>query len=283
MKIMPSVIVEAIDAMFAHTREGTKNPYATLNHGHAQQLRAVSDLIRSVPDEMIRLPGRQLATLTRATSMIEAALSLWSSGNGHSHSTQDIDGKDPVTVIREILVACPDEYPSTVADEIAFVDDPQLRRSLAQDVAEANRALDNAYWKSATVMAGAAIEGLLHWRLKQDEVSAKAAAAEAVVTGRLTEKPPGAIDRWALGAFIAAAAQMGIITPLTVKAAELAQDFRNLIHPGRAARFAQECNRSTALSAVAALERVIQELAAEVGDEGRGGPGGRLREGPHSV
>lgn len=40
----------------------------------------------------------------------------------------------------------------------------------------------------------------------------------------------------------------------------LAKDFRNLIHPGAAQRLAQNCDRATALSAVAAVEHVVRDI-----------------------
>ena len=40
----------------------------------------------------------------------------------------------------------------------------------------------------------------------------------------------------------------------------LAKDFRNLIHPGRAQRQGQTCDRATALSAVAAVEHIVRCL-----------------------
>ena len=52
----------------------------------------------------------------------------------------------------------------------------------------------------------------------------------------------------------------GLISPDTCNAARLARNFRNLIHPGRAARLAQVCDRATAYSAVGALEHVIRDL-----------------------
>ena len=44
------------------------------------------------------------------------------------------------------------------------------------------------------------------------------------------------------------------------------QSFRNLIHPGRAARLAQTCDRATALSAIGALEHVVRgfEILGEI-------------------
>ena len=71
------------------------------------------------------------------------------------------------------------------------------------------------------------------------------------------------LDEWVLGEYTDVAAELGVITANTAVQARLAKDFRNLIHPGRAVRLRQACNRGTALSAFAAVEHVI-------GDIGRG-------------
>jgi hypothetical protein len=60
--------------------------------------------------------------------------------------------------------------------------------------------------------------------------------------------------------YIEVAVELKLITADTAIAARLAKDFRNLIHPGRAKRLGQECNRGTTLSAVAALEHVVNDL-----------------------
>jgi hypothetical protein len=69
------------------------------------------------------------------------------------------------------------------------------------------------------------------------------------------------IDRWDLDQFIEVAAQLKLIEPDTSTAAKLAKNFRNLIHPGRAARLAQTCDRATAYSAIGALEHAIRDLS----------------------
>jgi hypothetical protein len=51
-----------------------------------------------------------------------------------------------------------------------------------------------------------------------------------------------------------------VLKPVTYAAAKLAQNFRNLIHPGRADRDNQVCDRGTAYSAIGALEHVIRDL-----------------------
>src|SRR6266581_2002962 len=41
---------------------------------------------------------------------------------------------------------------------------------------------------------------------------------------------------------------------------DLTRDFRNLVHPGRAIRLGRQCNRATALSALAGIEHVVNDL-----------------------
>ncbi|MCI1909012.1 MAG: hypothetical protein LKI99_04780 [Acetobacter fabarum] len=41
----------------------------------------------------------------------------------------------------------------------------------------------------------------------------------------------------------------------------IAKDFRNLIHPGRAQRLGQVCDRATALTALAAVESIARDLS----------------------
>jgi hypothetical protein len=168
---------------------------------------------------------------------------------------------DAVTVIRRVMAKCPDEYPPTATTDLLFIKDDVLRESIRQDIGAATRALTNNEWKGATVLASAAIEALLHWRLQ--ETLPGAAAVQSVVTSLTgTRKMPVSdIDRWDLEQFIEVAAQLGLLEPDTSTAVKLAKNFRNLIHPGRAARLAQTCDRATAYSAIGALEHVIRDLS----------------------
>jgi hypothetical protein len=102
-------------------------------------------------------------------------------------------------------------------------------------------------------LAGATIEALLHWRLQKQSADTQAAV-------RRRKKP---LDRWELHDFIETAEELRLLSPDTCIAARLAKTFRNLIHPGRVARLNQTCDRGTALSAVGALERVIEDLRKE--------------------
>ena len=61
------------------------------------------------------------------------------------------------------LAQCPDQYPpSPTTTELMFITDDALRNSIRGDIGAAERAFANFEWKAATVLAGAAIEALLH-------------------------------------------------------------------------------------------------------------------------
>jgi len=94
-----------------------------------------------------------------------------------------VKGFDAVTVIRGVLANCPDEKSPLTTTELLFIEDDELRDSIRQDLGAATRALTNNEWKAATVLAGATIEALLHWRLKQPspgEVAVQKAIAAPV-------------------------------------------------------------------------------------------------------
>ncbi len=161
----------------------------------------------------------------------------------------------PVTVIRDALAQCPDESPAPATSELNFITDTDLRTNLRIDIGAINRALSNGECKAATVLAGSVIEALLLWALK---LRPPTDISNAIQTApKFTGKP---LDEWHLPEYIEAAHRLRIISDNTAIQARLAKEFRNLIHPGRAQRLAQKCDRATALSAVAGMEHVVRDL-----------------------
>ena len=68
-------------------------------------------------------------------------------------------------------------------------------------------------------------------------------------------------NTWDLDQYLKVARTLGLIEVETEKQADIAREFRNLIHPGRSARLAKVCNRGTALSALAAVEFIVRDLS----------------------
>ena len=112
-------------------------------------------------------------------------------------------------------------------------------------------------------MAGSAIEALLLWALEENTrpIDRGRAGQALAAAGVFSKKPGSNIHRWELGQFIEISVHLNIIDADTAIQTRLAQNFRNLIHPGRAIRLGQTCDRGTALSAVAAVELISRDLA----------------------
>lgn len=137
-----------------------------------------------------------------------------------------------------------------------------LRANLRNDIGAVNRALSDGEWKGATVLAGAAIEAILLWDLQNRRAANVPAAVAALVANHtFTAAPPTDLENWSLHHYTEVEAYLGIIAPETAIEIRLAKNFRNLIHPGRAQRLEQKCDRGTALSSVAALDHVVRDLS----------------------
>jgi hypothetical protein len=226
-RVMPSQIVQTIDALFAHA---VKNQRGVQLSGMLSQLRGILNLLRDVPDQLITLTSADYSELILAKSAIEEYLAHSTArGAGAVGHVDQVDGFDTITVLRRALAKCPDEYPPQTTSELLFIKDAALRESIRQDLGAATRALNNAEWKAATVLAGAAIEALLHWRLQE---SLPGAVVVDNAVGALTgtkKRPFSQIDYWDLDQFIEVAADLKLIKPDTFTAAKLAQNFRNLV------------------------------------------------------
>jgi hypothetical protein len=252
---MPSQVVQTIDHLFEHAKRNV--PGAQIGYSNCHELLGILKLIERIPDELVYLPPNQYSDFVLATSTLEQQIQTWTSVSSNG-LTKLVNGYDPITVIRRTLELCRDEYLPTESAELAYITDPELRESFLRDITAADRALNNAEYKAATVLAGATIEALLHWRLQQSPPTTNEID---IAKQKLTPTPPSDIDRWTLHNYIEVAAKLKILKPDTASAARLAQNFRNLIHPGRAKRLSQTCDRATAHSAIGALEHVIRDLA----------------------
>ena len=121
--------------------------------------------------------------------------------------------------------------------------------------------MSNGEWKAATVLAGSAIEALLLWALGQRPTADIAKATTALLaSGEISRQPDSNLERWDLHEYNEFAFNLRLLENDTYIKINLAREYRNLIHPGRAQRLGQICDRGTALSCVAALEHVVRDL-----------------------
>lgn len=264
-RVVPSDVVKAIDRMFPNY---VRDPRAFPNVGSADlpSLAALVDLIESVPEKVIILDPSRFADLTASVSFLRAIADTFQSSRAPSALSLRLRGFDqnPIALIRAAMAACPDEAPASETAELGFIGDEGLRQSIRLDISGANGDLAQGEWKAATVLAGSAIEALLLWALQEHEGKKPGAGGGAITallgSKTLTRQPEANLERWDLHEYVEVAANLGIIKPDTATLVRLAKDFRNLIHPGRAIRVGQKCDRATALGALAAVEAVVRDL-----------------------
>lgn len=166
--------------------------------------------------------------------------------------------------------------PAPGTSELNFIQDPDLRFDIRVDIAAINRAFANGEWKAATVLAGSVIETLLLSELqRRDEADVLTAVSALGSVGSSKTKKP--LDEWYLADYIEVTLKLNIIGENTAKQIRLAQDFRNLIHPGRAHCLAQKCDRSRLLRRWLEWRRQYGILNDEVGSNPGPTRGGATR------
>lgn len=254
--VMPSQVVITIDQLFPTAKDSAKQTY--YNFGQMLPLRGILELSKEVPRELLTVSEGDYADYVLARSSIESQIAVWTSRGevGTLHLVKD--GFDAVTILRRVLSKCSDAYPPVAHTDLSFISVDELRLELRRDIGGIERSLAGSEWKAATVLAGATIEALLHWKLSQlDKPKVSAAFTARGLKGAAT---PEDLDGWSLTHLFLVAKDLKLISPPTVAAVGQAKDFRNLIHPGLASRQRTPCSRGTAYSAVGAMSLVIEEF-----------------------
>ena len=256
-KVVPSdvvaVIVKAyagVDQLPAHT---------SLAYTEGGVLEGIIDLVDQISPELITLVGDDYAAFTLTVGTIRNAIEYWKS-QGAAITLSSVRGynKHALRLLYETLGKCPDEAPKATATDLAYIKDADLRDSIRGDLSGAHADYATGEWKSSTVIAGAVIEALLFWALSTiGEEKARGAAKD------LFKSSPPPLNEWHLRHYIIVAVRLGLIDEETAKQAELSNDFRNLIHPGREQRLERKCTKGTALGALAGAEKVAEALKAK--------------------
>lgn len=254
-RVAPSQVTKFIDRVFG----GTVPQF--LDHTYSDKLSALIDLIDRIPEELYTLDSNDYNNLIISVAAIRNSLEVWrSQGNVGTLGPMmpKISNWNPVNEIRQALVKCPDEFPPTETNELNFISDVELRKSLRGDLATIQKALSNGEYKAATVIAGSILEALLLWKLQKT----KRQSSKASATARELELPKASkpLEEWDLHHYVEVAYKMALIKEQTVNSISLAKDFRNLIHPGRAQRLGQVCDIGTAHTAIGAVFNLIRDL-----------------------
>jgi hypothetical protein len=265
-RVVPSQVVEFIDQVFSWAATQAVDSGVNLVRANAGQLAGLLALLNKVPDELIIVSGASYSWLVTSEAALRDRLALWhAQGPPPELELVFVSGLprlSPVRLIRDALSNCPDQSPTPATASLAFVTDNALRVNLRNDIGTVDRALANGEWKAATVLAGSAIEAILLWDLQNRRAAQiPTATATLVQNGTFGAAPPTNLEEWTFHHYTEVAAQLGIIQPMTATETRLAKGFRNLIHPGRAQRLGQKCDRGTALSSVAALDHIVRDLS----------------------
>jgi hypothetical protein len=257
-RILPSQVVSYIDSAFLFASSQQARQEIGLDAGSANQVAALLELLDKIPGELVSLDEQPSVEFFASKAALHEALQNWRRRGNQAERIVKVEGLrplNPITMIREALLACPDAIPPQDVEELAFLPN-SLRHVLRQDVAEAETALHVGSWKATTVLAGSILEALLLWALQQvdDQELERAKAAKP------DPRRPSEINKWTLNSLVDVAAQLNVILSDTASQARLTKNFRNLIHPGAVEREGQTCDRGTARSAMAAVEHTIRDL-----------------------
>lgn len=243
-RVVPSQVVEAIDVVFPTAARG--EDLGGIGFIYGGKLLGLVRLVEEVPAELLTVSGSDYSTLISMKELIKFRVQMWISRGGSDNLTGSA-----VSELRRIMKLCPDEAPSPTTASLSFVTSVDLRNSIRLDVSSAFAGLHSGEWKTATVLAGSAIEALLLWAIEEKQ------AAGAGLPASAPTKPLG---RWDLSDYVTVSADMGLIETQVKSLTDLVRDFRNLIHPGRVRRTAMKCSRATALAALSGLEFVVADL-----------------------
>ncbi len=263
-RVVPSQVVDFIDLMAIGT---TDSGQKVVTPEVILQLRGLIDLLDHVPDELIPLSGDDYNNWVLSVNAIRDFVLRYSAvGNLRGTVTLqylDRSGRhDPVEVLRSLLVDCSDQVPSSDAQDLIFLKDHEFRDVLRADLYEVTHALAVGHWKSATVLAGSALEAMMLWRL--DSASTLEDRRKAISSLGLSSNLDAndlTARSWGLHEYTEVAAKLGLISSRTATAVRQAKEFRNLIHPAAAIRKKQKSSRGTAFAAVAAVEFLIEDVS----------------------
>jgi hypothetical protein len=214
-------------------------------------LRAIIDLTEDLPIELLTISGDDYVTYVFGLESMQEAIDRWNARGG-DESPRAYKKASPVYLVRQALSKCLDQNPPARTTELAFIPDRDLAESIRLDIHSATEALHRNDFKGATVLSGSAMEALLLWKIRSIGISSP--------TPNMRKNAKPSPEDWSLEDYITVAETKTLIKPDTAKQARLAQNFRNLIHPGRTVRLSQTCNRGTAYGALSAVHLIASDF-----------------------
>jgi len=238
--VLPSHIVESIDAMFGPARD--ELGVRLVNVTHKGKVHALLAMLDAVAPELIDLNAADFRELSECRGVLATTLPAWTVGD--LMPAAQVGGKDVVACIRRLMKQCRD-YAPPPEPEFPFIKEDDVRLGMEDRIHAAWTDFRANEWMGATVLAAHTLEALLHWAVKRKS------------DGASSSRHP---DKLLLSELIEEAAKIGFISKDTKQQADLARDARNLIHPGKATRSGATFSKATALTALAAVYKVATDL-----------------------
>lgn len=262
---LPSQVVWLIETMFSDSKRQIDKPSMPrfyLEAATAPRVAAIVEMVKAIPEHLITIESDTYILFMTSLKVLES----WAAQGKNDYKLDRIPGltdDNPLTTLLKALKECPDEYPLPEIATLRFIDDDDLRISLRLDLSATEQAINNNEWKAATVLGGSILEALLLWKLGKCDDSLLSGALEALKETSKENRlqPAKDLQHWTLEQYISVAKYLSLISDTAAKQAALAKDFRNLIHPGRSMRTKEKCGRATALTALAAVIRVVEEFS----------------------
>ena len=255
--VTPKAIVDIIDACFPKAKENMNAQPSLAEHisssSHHAALSFLLNSLDSIPDELHPHAPEDKTNffLCRFTlhSCLENKQKL-----ENVHLTNGTGSKSTIPFLRSILEKCPEEILSAEAKELDFIKDADLKRSIEEDLGDMEAAFRTKRWKTVCVFSGVAMESILYYVLKQNEVPAIAKlgkSQEDLMSAKLSE-------------FIKLASKAGILVQDEDKdhvcLAKACKNFRDLIHKTREVRLKEPPSESMAYQSIGAIKMVIERV-----------------------
>jgi hypothetical protein len=259
-RVVPSQIVGFIDEQFSFA--GKRQAF-NVDIQFKDRVSALLRLADELPDELMVMEATEYNRFVLCVSTMKSTIELepWNS-RGHMAQYYDQRLGEAISDLRACLEPLPDQQVPAATAGLPFINDDILRESIRRDIASAEQALRDAEWKGATVIGGAIIEALLLWAINErPQPDVQKVVASLKASRQLRGGLPSDPNDWTLETYKKVAVELRIITDDAAKLIEVTQSFRNLIHPGKAIRTRTECNRSTARTALAAVERIVGDFS----------------------
>ncbi len=257
-RVLPSQVVQLIEQYYPQVKNKHRVNFK-LDKGHLNECVSIGILLEKIPAELLNPPpGNDYIELISNIEILNYIVEAWKT---HAATTKSFilkgDNGNPISIIHDILLKCPEEAMSDKAAGLEFIDDENFRAGLRLDLSSVDRALSNGEWKATTVLAGSITEALLLWAIKK-QPPRQTDIDKAMLEHNIKEKD---LNKWGLDDYNKVAHELAIIEKRTFTQVDLARGFRNYIHPGREVRNKEKCSIGTAHSGIAAVEFVIEDLS----------------------